>query len=174
MGNARIRPEMTDKLLRKMHQAGCIGLWYGVESGSQRILNKMKKGYDLETAKKVIHDTARNGIRVLIFMIVDFPGETRAILNNQLISYSRIKITLIKSAFHVSGFCMIQKYLVTRKNMELKLLREKMGENYSYLYSPMPESNRYEIFSSAWKHLSKQKTPDQTRNNPIKIIVPYY
>ena len=77
MGMARIRSEMTDALLGKMRQAGCMGLWFGIESGSQRILRKMKKGYNIETAKDVIRDSAKNGIRVLTFMIVDFPGETQ-------------------------------------------------------------------------------------------------
>ncbi|HLC00785.1 MAG TPA: radical SAM protein, partial [Candidatus Bathyarchaeia archaeon] len=35
---------LTKELLVKMKEAGCISVWFGVESGSQQVLDAMKKG----------------------------------------------------------------------------------------------------------------------------------
>ncbi len=174
MGNARIRPEMTDKLLKKMHQAGCVGLWYGIESGSQRILNKMKKGYNLETAKQVIQDTARNSIRVLIFMIVDFPGETPHDFKQSVDFLQQNQVNIDQVSISRFGILHDSEISLNPQKYGLKVTEKKVGVNYNYTYSPRPISNRYEILDSAWKHLSMLKTANHVRRNPVKIIVPYF
>ncbi|MCM8784401.1 MAG: radical SAM protein [Candidatus Omnitrophica bacterium] len=70
------RKEMGFHLLEKMKRAGCHTLIYGLESASNRVLNKMKKMFTKEIAERVIRDTHRAGIRVYINIIVGFPGET--------------------------------------------------------------------------------------------------
>ena len=35
-----------------MKDAGCIAVWFGVEAGSQMVIDAMGKGYKLETIKK--------------------------------------------------------------------------------------------------------------------------
>ena len=172
--NARIRPEMNNKLLRKMRQAGCIGLWFGIESGSQRILRKMKKGIDLETAKNVIHDTAKNGIRVQIFMIVDFPGETLDDFNKSVAFLEKNHQFIDQVS--VSRFGVLPDSEISHNPQEygIKLIKGKTGANYSYFYSPTPNSCRYENLRSVWNCLSNEKAPGSKRNYPLKIIVPYY
>jgi radical SAM superfamily enzyme YgiQ (UPF0313 family) len=172
--NARIRPEMNNKLLRKMRQAGCMGLWFGIESGSQRILRKMKKGYDLETAKNVIHDTAKNGIRVQIFMIVDFPGETLGDFNKS-VAFLEQNYQFIDQV-SVSRFGVLPDSEISHNPQEygINLIKGKTGANYSYLYSPLPNSYRFENLRTVWNRLSNEKTAGSKRNYPLKIIVPYY
>lgn len=75
-GAARIRPELTFELLRKMKGSGCVELEYGIESGSQRVLDKMKKRVDIKIAERVIRDTFRAGISVRANFMFGFPGET--------------------------------------------------------------------------------------------------
>ena len=174
MGMARVRSEMNDKLLGKMRQAGCIGLWFGIESGSQRILRKMKKGYDIETAKNVIRDTATNGIRVLTFMIVDFPGETQRDFE-QSVGFLEQNQEFIDQV-SISRFGVLPDSEISNNPQEygIELSKEKTGNNYSYFYSPLPDSNRFENLRSEWNRLSMGKTASSKRNYPIKIIVPYY
>ena len=132
MGMARVRSEMTDKLLRKMRQAGCMGLWFGIESGSQRILRKMKKGYDIETAKNVVRDAAKNGIRVLTFMIVDFPGETQRDFE-QSVAFLEQNQEFIDQV-SISRFGVLPDPEIARNPQEygIELSKEKTGNNYSY------------------------------------------
>ena len=172
--NARIRPKINNKLLRKMRQAGCMGLWFGIESGSQRILRKMKKGYDLETAKKVLRDTAKNGIRVQIFMIVDFPGETLNDFNKSVAFLEKNNHFIDQVS--VSRFGVLPDSEISHNPQEygIKLIKGKTKNDYSYFYSPMPDSYRYENLRSIWNRLSMEKTLGSKKNYPMKIIVPYY
>ena len=172
--NARIRPEMNYKLLRKMRQAGCMGLWFGIESGSQKILRKMKKGYELETAKNVIRDTAKNGIRVQIFMIVDFPGETLGDFNKS-VAFLEQNHQFIDQV-SIARFGVMPNSEISHNPQEygIELTKGKTGVNFSYLYSPARESYRYENLRLVWNRLSMEKKANSKRNYPLKIIVPYY
>ena len=58
-----------------MYRAGCRVLWFGIESGSKRILEKMRKDIDLDVAGDVLRRTYDVGIQVLTFWITNFPGE---------------------------------------------------------------------------------------------------
>ena len=75
-GQALTRQEMEGELLKKMKESGCILISYGLESGSNTVLKKMRKNYNIDTAEKVIRDTHRAGIDVIFNIIVGFPGET--------------------------------------------------------------------------------------------------
>ncbi|MCM2266915.1 MAG: B12-binding domain-containing radical SAM protein [Elusimicrobiales bacterium] len=75
-GMAMFRPEMTSGLLKKMFAAGCRDLSYGLESGSQKIVDSMRKGFRLEQAAQCLRDTSAAGIEVSLNLIVGAPGET--------------------------------------------------------------------------------------------------
>ncbi len=80
-GKASIRRQMTPQLLKKMAEAGCCGMDFGLESGSPQVVKDMKKGFDMETARQVIRDTHAAGIHVGVFMIAGFPTETEEHFN---------------------------------------------------------------------------------------------
>ncbi|MFH1191642.1 MAG: radical SAM protein [Candidatus Omnitrophota bacterium] len=67
---------MSYELLKKMKEAGCSSLAYGIESGSPRVLKDMRKNNDFEEAKRIIKDTWRSGIQVNCFFIIGYPTET--------------------------------------------------------------------------------------------------
>jgi len=76
MGNATPDPDMNISLLTKMKKSGCSTLLFGVESGSDAILEKMNKRFRTEDTKKVLHNTKRVGMTCWINIIIGFPGET--------------------------------------------------------------------------------------------------
>jgi radical SAM superfamily enzyme YgiQ (UPF0313 family) len=65
------------KMLKAMKEAGCDLIVYGVESGSQKILNNMKKGITLGRIREIIKETKRNKIRVHATFMFGAPGETK-------------------------------------------------------------------------------------------------
>lgn len=75
-GQATIRKEMGRGLLDKLKKSGCTKLGYGVESGSDKVLGLMKKGYTAALAQQVIRDSFEAGINAGVNIIVGFPGET--------------------------------------------------------------------------------------------------
>lgn len=70
-----IRKELTPELLKKMKEAGCNYLHYGLESASNRVLRLMNKGYERKLAARVLMDTAKANISFNFNLIVGFPGE---------------------------------------------------------------------------------------------------
>ena len=56
--------------------SGCVRLSTGLESGSQRILDLMKKGVVLDVISKFLQDSAAAGISNRTTMIHGYPGET--------------------------------------------------------------------------------------------------
>jgi radical SAM superfamily enzyme YgiQ (UPF0313 family) len=72
----RINP----KILAKMKKANCQLIHFGVESGSQKMLNSMKKGTTVQQNAKGIQMTKEAGISVAISVVVGYPGETPELL----------------------------------------------------------------------------------------------
>ncbi|MGA2681176.1 MAG: radical SAM protein [Candidatus Bathyarchaeia archaeon] len=68
---------LTKDLLVKMKQAGCITVWFGVESGSQQVLDAMKKGITPELTMKVLGWLQEMGMTPIPNVILGFPGETK-------------------------------------------------------------------------------------------------
>lgn len=76
---ASSRVDMVNKdLLAKLKDSGMSTLYYGVESGSQRVLDLMKKGITLKQAEYAVKSAKDAGINVLTSFILGFPGETAA------------------------------------------------------------------------------------------------
>lgn len=71
------RVDLVDKnLLRLMKKAGCIGIAYGVESGSQKILNLMNKGITINQARNSLIMTRKAKIPIQLNLIIGYIGES--------------------------------------------------------------------------------------------------
>ena len=63
-------------LLKLMADSGCRELLYGIESGSQKLLDNANKGVTVERQERAILAARRAGIRVKASFITGLPGET--------------------------------------------------------------------------------------------------
>jgi anaerobic magnesium-protoporphyrin IX monomethyl ester cyclase len=63
----------TPEILAGLSQAGCRWISWGVESGSQRLLDVCGKGTRVEDIRRVIHDAHAAGISNLLMMIFGMP-----------------------------------------------------------------------------------------------------
>lgn len=73
----------ADLLLRgntipALARAGADTIWIGAESGSQKILDAMDKGTQVEQIYEATRRMKAHGIRVAFFLQFGYPGETRA------------------------------------------------------------------------------------------------
>lgn len=75
-GQMRCRKEMAYDIYKNLYSAGWRTILYGVESGSQKVLDLMKKGYKVKTVEQNLKYTYKAGIRAETCLIVGFPGET--------------------------------------------------------------------------------------------------
>jgi len=71
---------VNPRVLQKMKEAGCTYLCYGVESGNQHILDKVKKKITLERIRDGVKMAKDAGISVQASFILGLPGETKETL----------------------------------------------------------------------------------------------
>jgi len=64
-------------LLKKMKEAGCWQISYGVETGTQRLLDLIHKGITLERIQQTFALTKQVGITIRAFYMLGLPTETR-------------------------------------------------------------------------------------------------
>jgi len=64
------------ELLQRMAEVGCVWIGYGIESGSQKMLDAMNKKATVEQAKQAIINTRKAGIYANTTFIFGYPGET--------------------------------------------------------------------------------------------------
>ena len=76
--NCETRVDMvTKELLLKMKEAGCTDIWFGIESGSQRVIDAMRKGISVEQTMRAFKWAKEVGLVTIGFVVVGFPGETK-------------------------------------------------------------------------------------------------
>ncbi len=63
-------------LLQEMKAAGCKTIWFGVESGSPRILQKINKGLTVEQTERAFEMCRDEGIQTACSFMLGIPGET--------------------------------------------------------------------------------------------------
>ncbi len=72
------RVNLVDReLLEKMKQAGCYQIFYGLESGVQRLLNLIRKGITLEQSRQAMKLTHEVGIETWVSFMMGLPTETK-------------------------------------------------------------------------------------------------
>ncbi|MDQ2996106.1 MAG: B12-binding domain-containing radical SAM protein [Chloroflexota bacterium] len=67
---------MTEEAVAGLKQAGCAEVWMGAESGSQRILDAMEKGTQVEEIAVARARLGAAGIKAGFFIQFGYPGET--------------------------------------------------------------------------------------------------
>ena len=74
---ARARVNTVDEeILKKMKQAGCRIIGFGIESGSELILKKIKKYVTLDQIKKAVYLSSKLGFITKCWFIQGLPTET--------------------------------------------------------------------------------------------------
>ena len=75
-GNIKVNRSLDRNLFMSMYKSGCRFLVFGIESGSQRVLDMMQKQIEIQIAERNIRDASASGIIVETYFIVGYPGET--------------------------------------------------------------------------------------------------
>lgn len=67
---------MDAEVADSMKGAGCIGVFFGIESGNDSVLSLMKKRITTAQAKHAVYTAKAAGLKVGAFFIVGYPGES--------------------------------------------------------------------------------------------------
>ncbi|MAF50516.1 MAG: hypothetical protein CMH64_00320 [Nanoarchaeota archaeon] len=95
-----VDPEM----LNKMGKAGCVYIAYGIESGSQKMMDNLRKGTKVEQAEKALKWTEEAGILGRSNLMVGSMGETKETIQETINFIKRAKPDLIFCAATIPLF----------------------------------------------------------------------
>lgn len=107
---------IDEAILRSLKDAGCVGLEYGFESGSQRMLDIMVKGSTVEDNLRAALLTKKIGLRFTGFIIVGYPGEKESDFEKTVRFLGRVKPSVISlSLFYPLPGTAIYRKLISQK-----------------------------------------------------------
>ena len=72
----RVAEKVSFETLDLMRRAGCEKIYYGIESGSPRVLKAINKNITIKQIRDTIANTKKAGIPSHVFFLYGFPGET--------------------------------------------------------------------------------------------------
>ncbi|MFH1642431.1 MAG: radical SAM protein [Nanoarchaeota archaeon] len=143
---------MDKKILIKMRKAGCISLWFGAETGSQKLLDYIEKGITIEQISHVLRWSHEAGIWTCVEIISGLPTETDYDIRQTtafLKENSKFIDTINFSPFFL---CYPSRMYVYPKKYGIKNIRlpknDKNRVNVIYLFD--------EINGFKWKNKEKQ------------------
>jgi anaerobic magnesium-protoporphyrin IX monomethyl ester cyclase len=74
----------SEELLRMMKQAGCYRVAFGVESGSQQILDQIGKHVTLAQIETAFANAHKCGLKTMAFLMLGNPGDTEATMRQTI------------------------------------------------------------------------------------------
>jgi hypothetical protein len=139
-GYVRFEEEFLKKnSFKMMYKAGFRNLYWGLESGSQRVLNLMNKGTNIVAVEKILKRSAEAKIKNSCFIIFGFPGETFNDFKKTInfLEKNRKNIHLIMtSAFMLSGNSTIG---LNPSKWNLKIIeKDEFTDNLTFKYRKTP------------------------------------
>ena len=73
------RVDLVDpEILKGLKETGCFRIWYGAESGSQKVLDSMTKGTTVAQVREAARVTQQMGMQAGFFILLGYPDETTA------------------------------------------------------------------------------------------------
>lgn len=90
---------VNPEILKLMKKAGCWQINYGIESGSQRILDFIKKGTNVEEIKQCLKWTKEAGITTKGYFIIGHPTETIESIKETFDFIQKIDLDIFQISF---------------------------------------------------------------------------
>jgi len=100
MCNSRV-DYVDEEMLSLMGQAGCHMISWGIESGSEEVLKRARKGANPAKAEQALRWARNAGIKNFGYFIIGLPGETEETIK-QTIAFSK-KLPLNVAIFHIAA-----------------------------------------------------------------------
>lgn len=67
---------LNEEVLQMLKDTGCFRIWIGAESGSQRIIDLMKRQVDINKVREMMNMTTNMGMESGTFIMIGYPTET--------------------------------------------------------------------------------------------------
>ena len=139
----------------KMRQAGCVRIFLGLETFSQRLLTYFEKGITVEQAYNVLRWLNEAQIWTHICVICGLPTETESDINETISFLNKNRTLIDKVDFNFFG--LIKKSLLFRYSKKYGLSNiQEIPANETSLHSQYPYLLRYEVNNLSCEEVVKK------------------
>lgn len=155
--------------LRRMYDSGCRWMDFGIESGSKRMLKKIKKGIPYELIEPTYEWCDETGIISMANFIIGIPGETVNDLKESVELAKRIKATTITFGLYCYNYTsemgkeIYEKY---KNRLPKKLIDYRKNDFYMNSlpdFSEIPKKDKYIVQGYfMWDQITKRDFSDET------------
>lgn len=96
---------LNEEIVRTLAEMGCRRIWIGSESGSQEVLDRMKRRTDAERVPEMVHLLQRHGIEAGMFIMLGYEGEEMEDLHQTVarLKQARPDVLLTTLAYPIKG-----------------------------------------------------------------------
>ena len=122
--------QFTPELLALMAESGCKYLLWGVESGSQRILDLMDKGTMVEEVSVVLRDAHAAGLANHVYIMCGFPTETLEEFALTIAFLERHKECIY--GVHRGNFALERKSMVFEQPEKFGITRVRLAQSDAF------------------------------------------
>ncbi len=158
---------MNDQVFDTLKEMGCYRLWIGSESGSQKILDAMRREVNVERVQWATHELQKRGIEVGMFIMLGFDGEDERDIQNtaEHLKISNPDIFLTTVAYPIKGtgyYKAVQEKIIARTDWSQRTDRD--------LTVAGRHSKKYYTFAQQWLWgefiFNKQR---KNGNHPLRL-----
>lgn len=97
-----IRADRVDyELLSLMKKAGCYRVYYGIESGDDKVLKLINKGETCNVIRRAVKISKQAGLEVFGFFMLALPGETEETMRNTINFAKELDLDMAKMAITI-------------------------------------------------------------------------
>lgn len=153
---------IDDEVLTALHNAGCIEIKFGVETGSDELLKKMNKKATVADAEAAIRNTKKHDIGVKLFIITGLPfendsthQETKSFLEKMYTEHLVDRVSLLRYAPLAGSYIYSQPEKFGVKKDTLIVNNFTNTQLYRRSYDWWSEKMRYKDCERWYKDINK-------------------
>lgn len=135
------RVDLVDyDVLKGLKETGCFRIWYGAESGSQKVLDSMRKGTTVSQVREAARITQELGMQAGFFILLGYPDETTADIRMTIdfLKLTRPDVVGTSVAFPIKGtefYHRVEKQIIPNENWSSRNQNKLLFKGkYSRLY----------------------------------------
>jgi len=167
---------LDKETIQKMRQAGCVRLYLGLETFSQRLLDYVEKGITVKQSYNVLKWLNEAQIWVHISIICGFPTETKSDINETVLFLDKNKTLIDKVDFHLFGLRKTSRLFVFSQKYGLSNI-QTIPPSESILHSPYAYFLHYNVNNLGWEQVIKKTYSSHKiirQSNPYSIGMAEY
>lgn len=124
------RPNTIDgEVAAALKQAGCRRVYVGIESGSQKVVDYLKRGYDLEAIMGNLREVRNSGLEMVGWFIVGSPVEDRDDFEASLALARELKLQFV-AVSTLAPYPGTELFELERDNIDFSLLPYQCSFNH--------------------------------------------